>query len=260
MHTSDHQPGEPTPRGYLDVIVSPVLAANCYVLIHPNGEALVVDPGFDVAEPVAKLLESRGVGLAAVLISHGHLDHVADIAPLVRAWGVPVVIGAGDAYRLENPVSQLPQPFIDMFKASRGEISWRAPGRVRELCADEVVDLGDWHLRSILAPGHTEGSTLYALDIPWADLEIGPGLIEVNGGSIAGPIADAAGLIFTGDVLFAGSIGRCDLHGGSEAVMRETLLSVISELPQTHAVLPGHGPTSRVDHELSTNPHLWSIR
>lgn len=127
--------------------------------------------------------------------------------------------------------------------------SYRAPTSVRGFgTRDGFADLtfGDVTLRAVHAPGHTEGSTLYLLDLPGPDGDPGG----------RGKGAARSGIVFTGDVLFAGSIGRTDLPGGDDATMGATLRDVVTRLDAGLTVVPGHGPTTTVEHELATNPYL----
>lgn len=223
-------------------IVSPLLGAACHVLADAAGRCVVVDPGAGVADDVAALTETEGWTAVAVLVTHGHVDHTWDAATLCERLGVPVHVHAGDAYRLADPVGTL-GPLGHQLVAMAGVTPPPEPADVRpfDSPAGEVVPLAlggpDGVVLDVLhSPGHTQGSTVYLL-------------------------ADDAGVpvALTGDVLFAGSIGRTDLPGGDDAAMARTLARLARLAPQTR-VLPGHGPTSTVGAELAGNPFLRPLR
>ncbi|WP_456824625.1 MBL fold metallo-hydrolase [Cellulomonas sp. P5_E12] len=228
-------------------VVSAVFGARCSVLVHDDGTCVVIDAGAGVADEVLRLVAARGLRPAAVLATHGHVDHTWDAGRLSEALGVPMVLHAADAYRLQDPFGTLglgepthdPSGPLAQALAAVGvdPAGYAAPVRVEtfgsvddERSADVVLTFGALRVTARHAPGHTEGSTLYLVD------------------SIA----------FTGDVLFAGTIGRTDLPGGDGATMARTLREVVATLPTETVVVPGHGPTSDIATELADNPYLRS--
>lgn len=235
-------------------VVAPVFAARCSVLVADDGTCVVVDPGAGAGVQVLSLVEARGLCPRAVLVTHGHADHTWDAPLLSRALDVPVVLHAGDAHRLDDPFGTLglldPRhdpagPLAQALRAAGVDLgSWRAPERVETFGTpghardeDVVLDLGGVPVVARHAPGHTEGSTLYLLDAGEPD-----------------PV------VLSGDVLFAGGIGRTDLPGGDDAAMVATLREVVAALPPGSRVLPGHGPATDVATELATNPYLVAAR
>lgn len=227
-------------------LTAPVFAATCYVVAADDDTCVVVDAGGGVAAAVARTVAEHGLTVAGVLATHGHADHVWDAGRVAAAAGVPLRLHERDAHRLTDPFGTLgggsagvgdglraalrdaglddDAPVVDEvlpFGAGDGE---RTP--------DVELVLGGVRLVARHAPGHTEGSTLY--------------LLEVGDDRVA----------FTGDVLFAGTVGRTDLPGGDPSVMSRTLREVVATLPPRTHVLPGHGPASRMDAELATNPYL----
>jgi hydroxyacylglutathione hydrolase len=142
--------------------------------------------------------------------------------------------------------------------------SYRIPARVEDFeTRDGSADLtfGAVTLRAVHAPGHTVGSTLYVLDLPGSgvDQDGGSGSVDDPDRTArygAAPDRTPSGIAFTGDVLFAGAIGRTDLPGGDDATMRATLRDVVARLDPGLAVVPGHGPTTTVARELAANPFL----
>lgn len=223
-------------------LVSPVLGANCY-LVAPDGggECVVIDPGFGVEDAVDKALGEHSLRLAGALVTHGHIDHVYGLAELCRRHELPVYVHKADAYRLNDPLSTLGPQLAPMFGDLAGD--WTKPADVRPLDGNQTLRLAGLAIEAFHAPGHTEGATLYR--IPAAD-ETG------------------AGMCFTGDVLFAGSVGRTDLAGGDDGQMASTLAWLAAPesaggLPADTAVLPGHGPSSTFGGERAANPYLRQL-
>ncbi|MCC2314794.1 MBL fold metallo-hydrolase [Cellulomonas xiejunii] len=235
-------------------VVAPVFATRCSVLVAQDGACVVVDPGAGAGVQVRALVEARRLTPRAVLVTHGHADHTWDAPALSRDLDVPVLLHAGDAYRLDDPFGTLgvldPRhdpsgPLAQALRAAGVDVaSWRAPERVEPFGAaaagrtpDVELDLGGVRVLARHAPGHTEGSTMYLFD-----------------GGEADPV------VLSGDVLFAGGIGRTDLPGGDPAAMATTLREVVATLPPASRVLPGHGPATDVATELATNPYLPRAR
>lgn len=233
-------------------LTSPVFAATCYVVAADDGTCVVVDPGAGVADDVARTVTAHGLRVTGVVVTHGHADHLWDAGAVAGLAGVPVRLHARDAYRVADPLGSLGLGSADptaraladgLLAAVVGAGVDPAPPAVPEVVAfgadddaprtgDVELELGGVRLVARHAPGHTEGSTLYLLD------------------------AGDEQVAFTGDVLFAGSVGRTDLPGGDPATMATTLREVVAALPPGTHVLPGHGPATRVDVELRTNPYL----
>ncbi|ADG74702.1 beta-lactamase domain protein [Cellulomonas flavigena DSM 20109] len=235
---------------HLLTVVAPVFAARCSAVVADDGACVVVDPGAGAGDQVLALVTAHGLRPQAVLVTHGHADHTWDAPALARELDVPVLLHARDAYRLADPFGTL--GVLDPRHDPRGPLaqalvaagvdlgSWRAPDRVEPFGTpggarddDLDLDLGGVRVVARHAPGHTEGSTLY--------------LVEAG---------DADPLVLSGDVLFAGSIGRTDLPGGDPVAMDATLREVVATLPRGSRVLPGHGPATDVATELATNPYL----
>jgi glyoxylase-like metal-dependent hydrolase (beta-lactamase superfamily II) len=199
---------------------------NCYVVAPAAGEqCLVIDPGQDAVPGLEALLERHRLAPVAVLLTHGHLDHTWSVVPVCGARGIPAYIHPDDRAQLCDPVGAL-----GMAPGSRlfGGLTFAEPEDVRELAGGEVLDLAGLRLSVSLAPGHTPGSVVF-------------------GGE---------GRLFAGDLLFAGSIGRTDLPGGSYPRMLESLARVVLPLPDEVLVLPGHGPATTIGAERAANPFL----
>ncbi len=233
-----------------------MFAATCYVVAAgPGDRCLVLDPGVGVTPEVTRLVRAHGLDPVAVAATHGHPDHLWDAALLCEEWDVPFLLGAADLDRLADPARALGPGMAEAFVGMAGT-PWRRPGVVEALPAADTLDLGDGlRLRLVAAPGHTPGSTVYVSDdAPHPESAVPP--------SVTGrPLPATSAVAFTGDVLFAGSIGRMDLPGGNETAMVATLARLRAVLTPDTWVLPGHGPSSTMSVEAARNPYLsprWS--
>lgn len=203
---------------------------NTYVVVSPDGgeaqegskpEAFVIDPGKDSHAQVLKIVQEARAELVAVVLTHGHIDHTRDCAE----FGVPVYIHPEDTVMLD-PKWGAPGDFGRIFEVD----SMKQPADLRPLQAGEAMTFAGMDFHIVHAPGHSPGSSLLvALD---------------------------ENVVFAGDVLFAGSIGRTDLPLGDPAAMDRTLAGPVWDLDDALTVLPGHGPATTVAHERETNPYL----
>lgn len=233
-------------------VIADVLAENCYVLAGDPGVAVVVDPGAGTAPQVASVLRERGLTLGAVLLTHGHPDHIWDAAAV--AGKAPVYVPEPDAYRLTdplNPASPLYGTLMEIMPQP-----YRAPNAVA--LSAEFFEGGGAELvpgvgvRAVPAPGHTEGSTVYLVG---GSLDESARALAVEGLDAQVPDASAP-LVLTGDVLFRGSVGRTDLPGGDDTVMHWSLRTLRQALDPASLLFPGHGPATTMSHERATNPFL----
>lgn len=219
-------------------LVAPLLGAACHVVVD-GSRCVVVDPGGGVVDDLVALVEAHGWRPVAVLLTHGHLDHTWSAGEVQTRWGVPVHVHADDAYRVHDPVGSL-GPLGVQLVAMTGLSAPPAPADLRTFTAptDEPVELplgpadDPVLVRALHCPGHTQGSTTYLV-----------------------PLGDGGTAALTGDVLFAGTIGRTDLPGGDDAAMARTLQR-LATLDATTQVLPGHGPASTIGRETRDNPFL----
>jgi hydroxyacylglutathione hydrolase len=214
-------------------------AANCYLLATaPGTECLIIDPGQDAEQGINEIVERYRLRPAAVLLTHGHIDHIWSVAPVCGARNIPAFIHPADRALLTDPAKGLGlPPGQQLF----GGLTFTEPDDVRELTDGMTVQLAGIDLTVDHAPGHTPGSVTFRLP-PAVD----PGTGE-------------AGTIFTGDLLFAGSIGRTDLPGGDYETILDSLARVCLPLPDETVVLSGHGPQTTIGVEREQNPFLTGL-
>ncbi|MBM6403901.1 MBL fold metallo-hydrolase [Phycicoccus sp. CSK15P-2] len=229
------------------VVAFPAAAfgTNCYVLAPaPGEECVVVDPGIGVEDTLRTVLEEHRLRPAAVLLTHGHLDHVYSVTPVCGGDTAAYVHGH-DRYRLADPLSTIDPATLAMMEAQFGQrATWREPERVVEVADRERLEVAGLALDVLHAPGHTEGSVMFALET------VPDGLPEEE---------QLDRTVVSGDVLFAGSIGRTDLPGGDNAAMQRSLREVVLPLADSSLVLTGHGPATTMRRERATNPYLRGL-
>ncbi|HQR79526.1 MAG TPA: MBL fold metallo-hydrolase [Actinomycetota bacterium] len=213
---------------------------NCYVVATgPGSECVVVDPGKDAMPGVDEVVREHRLQPVAVLVTHGHLDHMWSVTPVCEARGVPAFIHPADRHLLADPLAGMSGDTRVMFdQMTGGRLQFTEPDDVRTLVDGEAIELAGLRFGVRHAPGHTPGSTVFLTD---ADGDIPP-------------------IMYSGDLLFAGSIGRTDLPGGDTDQMMRSLVDVVLTQPEEMVVLPGHGPQTSIGQELATNPFLEQAR
>jgi glyoxylase-like metal-dependent hydrolase (beta-lactamase superfamily II) len=205
---------------------------NCYLVAPAAGEeCVIIDPGHEAAQGVEETLAKHRLKPVAVILTHGHIDHVASVVPVCGAHGVPAWIHPEDRYMLTDPEKALGrsigQPLL-------GELSIGEPDDVKELADGSALQLAGMELTVAHAPGHTRGSVTFRLP----------------------ESPDIPSVLFSGDLLFAGSVGRTDLPGGNTAELYESLARVCLPLDDSTVVLSGHGPQTTIGRERAANPYL----
>lgn len=206
---------------HVETLVVGAYQENCYLYWHPaSNEAVIIDPG-DEAERIAERIKTLKVQPQAVLLTHGHLDHIGAVDELCEGFDVPLYIGAGEEVMLADPNKN--------GSALLGDpITTRKPDKL--LNDDDLVVLGKIRLRVISTPGHSPAGICY--------------------------LDETSGWLFCGDTLFAQSIGRTDLYGGSLEGLLTAIRGKILPLPDAVVCYPGHGPATTVGAEKNANPFL----
>jgi glyoxylase-like metal-dependent hydrolase (beta-lactamase superfamily II) len=196
--------------------------SNCYVVAARAGEgAVVVDPGQDATEIVAERLAAHGLKLEAVLLTHGHIDHIWSAQAVADPAGVAAYIHPADRYMLDDPGAALGRFGMDKFEIG-------VPADVRDIADGDVYNFGGVRLEARHTPGHTPGHCVFLTD----------------------------GILLSGDLIFAGSIGRTDFPGGSLEELMESIRRVVLPLDDDVVVLSGHGPETTVGQERAANPFV----
>lgn len=211
---------------------------NCYVLATgPGAECVVVDPGMDAVGGVREIVREQRLRPVAVLLSHGHLDHMHSVTPLCSSYDSTCWVNPDDRVLLTDPLRSMSADTTALLAQLTGSGQvFTEPDDVRELTDGALVEVAGLSFSCVHAPGHTPGSVMF--QTPYD----GPEPVE--------------SLVFSGDVLFAGSIGRTDLPGGNTSDMLRSLQTKVLPLPDATVVLPGHGPQTTIGRERSSNPYL----
>lgn len=211
--------------------VAPMFATNCWIIASAKGsECIIVDPGMtDISSEVEMIVEDEGLKPVAVLLTHGHLDHTFSVKPLADGYGIPAYIHPEDRRFIADPIGIHGAQFAE----SLAGMSFFEPEKVELLKDGSILDLVGLTIKAIHAPGHTRGSLMFT-------------------------VADE--LLISGDVLFAGSIGRTDLPTGSSSDMKHTLKKKVLTLDDGLRVLPGHGGETTIKYERKTNPYLKELQ
>ncbi len=219
------------------------LQANCYLVARgPGAGCAVVDPGQDALPGVRAAAAEHDLTPAAVLVTHGHFDHVWDARAVAEEFGCPVWVHPADRHLLSDPMAAISSESAAMLRAQLGleeAPEFVEPADVRDAADGTRIDVDGLAFTVTHVPGHTPGTVVYTIDYP--DRE------------------DVSALMFSGDFLFAGSIGRTDLTGGDAGQMVASLTTAVLPQRDDVVVLPGHGPQTSVGQERVTNPFLAEL-
>lgn len=224
---------------FVKAFVAPMFATNCWVIApQARGECIVIDPGMpDVTRPgspaslapdIELIIAENGLKPVAALLTHGHLDHTFSVQPLADGYGIPTYIHAEDKRFVGNPAGLHGPDFVQMIQS----LSMHEPRQLEAVKDGSILQLLDMKIAVIHAPGHTQGSAMFLINEE---------------------------TLVSGDVLFAGSIGRTDLPTGSMSAMRETLRRKVLPLDDSIRVLPGHGDETTIKYERAFNPYLKEL-
>ena len=194
---------------------------NCYIIgDEDSGAGAVVDPG-DEAARIALAVEQTDLEVGSIIVTHAHIDHVGAVAALADEYACPVLMHAES----EPVLKQLPTQAMMM-----GLKFGKVPAVDRHIGDGEVLEVGELSLRSLYTPGHAPGHLAFYVE--------------------------DEGVVLSGDALFAGSVGRVDLPGGSMEVLMRSIEERLLTLPNETRVFPGHGPQTEIGNERTTNPFL----
>jgi hydroxyacylglutathione hydrolase len=202
--------------------VGPV-AENCFVVRGEGGErGLIIDPG-EEPERILRLVDELGIGVDAILLTHTHFDHIGAVAPVARATGAPVYCPEIEVPVLADIMSWVPPGFgpFESYDADHA------------LAGGERLELAGFEIDVLHTPGHSPGHVTYSIP------------------------AEAA--LFSGDVLFEGSVGRVDLPGGDGPTLMATLRRLTEGFPEETTVYPGHMGITTLGAERATNPFLAEL-
>jgi glyoxylase-like metal-dependent hydrolase (beta-lactamase superfamily II) len=209
---------------------------NCSVVATgPGAECLVVDPGKDAAPGVADVVREHRLKPVSVLLTHGHIDHMWSVTPVAGTYDATAWIHPADRHLLTDPLAGMSPETSRMLLGT--DLSFAEPDDVRELGDGDALELAGLAFTVDHTPGHTPGSVTFRT--PYDD--------------------DVPEVMFGGDLLFAGSIGRTDLPGGDHAQMLRTLATRVLPLDDRIVVLPGHGAQTTIGRERAVNPYLADL-
>lgn len=204
---------------------------NCWIVgDDPGSECFIIDPGMDAVDRIRQVVGEQRLRPIAVLLTHGHIDHMFSVLPVADGYGIPALIHGADRDRVGDPYATLGVETRQMVKALGVEFA--EPAELVDLYDGFRQDVAGFDVLVRHAPGHTQGSVVFET------------------------MHNGEPTLFSGDVLFAGSIGRTDLQGGDPEQMSATLRNVILPLPDAMIVHCGHGPSTTIGRERATNPYL----
>jgi glyoxylase-like metal-dependent hydrolase (beta-lactamase superfamily II) len=200
------------------------VAENCFVVRRDGADrGLIVDPG-EEADKILHVVDELGIGIDAILVTHTHFDHIGAVAPVAAATGAPVYCPEIEVPVLADIMSYVPWPGFGPYESYDAD---------ETVAGGEKLELAGFEIDVLFTPGHSPGHVTYAIrDEP---------------------------AVFSGDVLFQGSVGRTDLPGGDWATLLESIRSLVDGLPEDTKVYPGHLGLTTLGAERATNPFLAEL-
>lgn len=209
---------------------------NCYIIAPSSGsECIIIDPGHAASGPARAYISEKGLKPIAVMVTHGHLDHMWSVFPVASGYGIPAYVHHADRHLLSDPSAGVsPETLAALSHMVSSDDVFAEPEEVEEIQGNSRIELAGLDITISHAPGHTAGSVLF-------------------------DVLHDQRYVFTGDVLFAGAIGRTDLPGGSAEAMNNSLRNVVLPIDDDAYIFPGHGPSSTMRIERGTNPYLRRI-
>ncbi len=210
-----------------------LLQCNCYVLAQRQGaDAIIVDPGQRAMGPLRRILDRNRLTPAAVLLTHGHIDHIWSAQKVSDTFGCPAYIHPEDRFMLTDPIKDIGPRLGQMLFSAM----FREPKQVVELERDgDKIDLAGITVTVDHTPGHTRGSVVFRM------------------------AGDASEVVLTGDTLFERSVGRTDLFGGSGRDLLTSIVNKLLVLDDKTVVLPGHGNSTTIGAERRSNPFIEGL-
>jgi hydroxyacylglutathione hydrolase len=203
--------------------VGPV-AENTYIFRHEGSDrALIVDPG-DEPDKLLGAVEALGVTLEGILLTHTHFDHVGAVAPVAKATGAEVWVPEAEKFVLDDIMAFVPWPGFGPFESYDAE---------HTLSGGDRLELAGFEIDVLFTPGHSPGHVTFSI-----------------------PSESA---VFSGDVLFEGSVGRTDLPGGDWGTLLESIRGLVEGLPEETTVYPGHMGVTSLGAERAGNPFLAEL-
>ncbi|WP_456694642.1 MBL fold metallo-hydrolase [Aeromicrobium sp. P5_D10] len=219
------------------------LQANCYFVARgPGSGCAIVDPGMDSIEGIRQVIAEHNLNPVAVLITHGHFDHMWNAQDVAAEFDCPVWIHPGDRHLLTDPMAAISGESASMLRSQLGiddMPEFSEPADVRDATDGTTIEVDGLTFTVDHVPGHTPGTVVYRVDYDGPE-----------------PVSQ---IMFSGDFLFAGSIGRTDLTGGSHPQMQDSLRTRVLPLDDDIVVLPGHGDQTSIGRERATNPFLAEV-
>ena len=204
-------------------------ATNCYLVANEaNSECIIIDPGYESLSDIKRITQQFGLHPVATLLTHGHMDHVWSVVPLCKDHNISAYLHAQDECMITSPEKAYSKSGWEDIVNMAGGIPDYKPKDLKLIKENKVLDLAGIKFKSHHAPGHTKGSTVF----------------------------ESGSHLFSGDVLFNRGIGRTDLPGGDASAMDHTLANVILTFPDVMSVYPGHGPSTTIKDERTSNPYL----